>query len=178
MTAPSKLTEQDIEFNGRGLKGLNPAVSAAVAIQTTYTDIITYTGGVLAANGGAWLDVGNAAGLVVVGLWTHKTTPAIVTVLPCFSPMNPKDGDPTIYAPAPSIVASDIASGVATTYPQQAAFSKNNWTTDLSPGSDSNIKKFMFYVESKTRLVKFMSKADDVTSAPTLQLYVIAGTNN
>ena len=126
---------------------------------------------------GAWLDIGNTPFLHVLVAFTHKTTPAVFTLLPVFA--NPADftADPTIGAPLPYI-PSVSATGVTPAYPQQITFDKADWTTTTSPLSSSSIKYVSAIVKTwSQRMVCFYGKADSATGTPTAHLEVTPATN-
>lgn len=172
MTAPSRLTQLANEVTGRPQKGVAPAISAALSLTTSFQNIITYTGGVEAANGGAWIDIGNAPGVDITLEWTHDTGETL-TLLTVFSP-SVVTADPTVGAPAPYI-PSVAATGTTPAIPQQVTFTKTNWSTTTSPMSSATVKYLRCYANANgCRLVKLMAMANAGTA--TVVAYVSAGT--
>lgn len=176
MTAPTRLDNIDKEFI-RGQKSRGAAISASLTLATTPGDFVTYTGGVVTANAGAWLDIGNAAWLHVLVAFTHGSTPDNMTILPVFA--NPADVtvDPTVGAPLP-YVPTVTGTGVQTAYPNVLVFSKTDWTTTTSPLSSSTVKYASgLVVTYGQRLAKFMGFVNSITNAPTAVIHVTGGTS-
>ena len=174
MAAPSRLKGLGYERDGRATKSPEPAVSAALAGLTTFADIITYSGGVEVANGGAWLDIGNAPGIDVTIAWTHSTAETL-TILAIFAqPIAGSYADPTVGAPPPYIPAAS-ATGTTPTYPNQLTFTKTDWSTTTSPLSSATVKYVRGYLKANgCRLVKLMAMSN--AAVGTLVAYVSAGT--
>lgn len=175
MAAPSRLKGTFLERDGRSQKSPEPAVSASLTLGTGFADIITYTGGVVDANGGAWLDIGNAPGIDVTLAFTHSTSETL-TILAIFA--QPVGGnvsaDPTIGAPPPYIPAA-AATGTTPTYPNQLTFTKTDWSTTTSPLSSATVKYVRGYLKANgCRLVKLMAAAN--SAAGSVVAYVSAGT--
>lgn len=177
MTAPSRLLGLDNERFGRAQKGWQDAVSASLGLTTSYQPFITYTGGVVAANGGQWLDAGNAPNVDVLVAFTHGGTATTLSLLAVLA--QPPGGDatqePTVGAPIPYIPAD--TDGTTPVFVNEISFTTTNWSTTTSPLSSVSVK----YVRANLklngrRLVALYAKADSATGSPTAVVYVSAGT--
>lgn len=174
MTAPSRLLGLRNESFGRPTKSLQDAVSASLNLSTSYQPLITWTGGVEAANGGQWLDIGNAPGVDCMFAFTHSTG-SILSVIAVLT--QPAGGDasvdPTIGAPAPYIPAD--VDGVNVAYVTELTFDKANWTTTTSPLSSATVKYVRGYLKANgRRLLAIYVKSD--ANAGSVIGYVSPGT--